>query len=469
MQARVSTLSRNNSRSRKSACKPPVSESQLNKTLLSALKDLPDAGSYCVAYSGGVDSHVLLNLLVNAREQLHGNVLHAVYIDHQLQADSASWARHCEAVCDQLDVAFTCIKVDAAAKRGESPEAAARDARYQALKDWLPESAVLLTAQHQDDQAETLLLQLFRGAGSKGLAAMPAESKFGKGLLCRPLLDISRESILTYAREQQLDWIEDPSNTDTDFDRNFLRHVIMPKLQQRWPSISVTLGRAARHQAGQAELNTALAEIDLLRIEQGAGLSVNRLTRLSQARQRNILRYWVQRNRLQVPGDIILQRVLKEILDCQPDASPLVQWPGAEIRRYRDRLFVMAPLPGFSYGQIFEWQLSQPLHLKNPAGVLSAAVETGKGLHSRFQTQKIEIRFRRGGEVLKPASRGQTHALKKLLQEKGIPAWERARIPLLYAGDTLVAVPDICICEGYQAEAGQAGYFPHWSRLEAHL
>jgi tRNA(Ile)-lysidine synthase len=172
---------------------------------------------------------------------------------------------------------------------------------------------------------------------------------------------------------------------------------------------------------------------------------------------------------LPVPADKILQRVLDECLNCQPDASPLVQWPGAEIRRYRDRLFIMPPLPEVGCDQHHEWQPGETLQLGCPAGVLSSTIQTGIGLHNRYQKQRLEIRFRQGGEVLQPVSRGQTHALKKLLQDKGVPGWERERLPLLYADGKLVAVPDICICEGCQTEQDQPGYFPRWSRLEAYL
>ncbi len=442
----------------------------LNSNILSSqLSLIPNAKSYWVAYSGGVDSHVLLHFLSSNSEQLGGIPLGAVHIDHQLQPESSAWLEHCQSVSDQLGLPFVSFKINIATGQGESPEAAARDARYQALQDWLPKAAALLTAQHQDDQAETLLLQLLRGAGSKGLAGMPTQIEFGNGLLVRPFLEISRETILAYAREQKLNWIEDPSNTDTRFDRNFLRHTVVPQLQKRWPSLSVTLSRAARHQAGQAELNTALGEIDLQRCEAGTGLSVNRLLILTQVRQRNLLRFWIQQCDLPVPADKILQRVLDESLNCQPDASPLVQWQGAEIRRYRDLLFAMSPLPRMECEQHHEWKPGQVLQLECPAGVLSSETQTGKGLHGRFLEQSLEIRFRQGGEVLQPVARGQTHALKKLLQDKGIPGWERERLPLLYADGKLVAVPDICICEGCQTEQDKPGYLPHWSRLEAYL
>ena len=216
-------------------------------------------------------------------------------------------------------------------------------------------------------------------------------------------------------------------------------------------------------------MNAVLGEIDLSSCESGAGLSIKQMKRLSRVRQSNLLRSWIQRGGFVLPADKILQRVLDEVLDCVVDASPLVQWPGAEIRRYRDLIFVMPPLPEVPSFCPCEWRPGQSLQLDNPAGLLTATLGNGTGLHSRLQTQKFEIRFRRGGEAVQPASRGQTHSLKKLLQEKGIPAWERERLPLLYVDGQLVAVPDICICEGFQAESGQPGYFPHWSRLDAYL
>ena len=220
--------------------------SQRSDPFVPVLNRLPPAPAYWVAYSGGIDSHVLLHLLAGWRARLPG-VLGAVHVNHQLQQQSGDWELHCRAVCEELGLGFQALQVAARPRRGESPEAAARSARYRGLSEWLPPGAVLVTAQHLDDQAETLLLQLLRGSGVHGLAAMPAMTVLGAGLHQRPLLGVTRAQLRRYAESHRLDWIDDPSNTDTAFDRNYLRHEIMPRLKARWPAAGATLSRSAAH------------------------------------------------------------------------------------------------------------------------------------------------------------------------------------------------------------------------------
>lgn len=222
----------------------------------------PDASGYWVAYSGGLDSQVLLHALAAVREQLPAPV-GALHINHNLQPDASAWAEQCRAVCAELGITYRALSIQAHAQPGESPEAAARAARYQALVDAVPEGGVLLTAHHQDDQAETLLLQLVRGAGPKGLAAMPERALLGDVPLLRPLLNVSRAALLDYAEQHRLRWLEDPTNASTEYDRNFLRHEILPLLKQRWPATSLVLARSAQHQADAVRLLTELAAMDL--------------------------------------------------------------------------------------------------------------------------------------------------------------------------------------------------------------
>lgn len=431
---------------------------------------LPDADSYWVAYSGGVDSHVLLHLLAQHRDRLPGP-LGAVHIDHQLHGNSAAWARHCQAISAQFALPFVRLTVNAGPVRGESPEATARRARYRAWHDWLPANAVLMLAQHRDDQAETLLLQLLRGAGPRGLAGMPPLVDFANGYLARPLLAISRARILAYARQHELRWVEDPTNAESHFDRNFLRHDILPALRERWPGLSATLARAARHQSEQMQLADALAEHDLLACSArlANGLTVDRLLTLPRARQGNLIRYWIRRQGLPVPGENILHRILDECLPCRPDANPRVHWPGCEIRRYRETLLAMPPLSRVEQALAGHWLAGEDMYIESLDGVLGCDMQPGSGLHPRLLQAALEIRVRRGGERVRPSARGQRHALKKLLQEKGIPSWERERLPLLYYQGELAAVPGVCVCEGFQAEAGQAGCVPQWSRIQPYL
>ncbi|GMQ87591.1 MAG: tRNA lysidine(34) synthetase TilS [Gammaproteobacteria bacterium] len=429
------------------------------------LKQLPRAPHYHVAFSGGVDSHVLLHLLAAQRDILPG-CLAAVHVNHHIQQHSGDWEVHCRSVCEELDVPCRFLHVDGKARRGESPEAAARTARYRALADWLPAGDVLLTAQHQDDQAETLLLQLLRGAGPRGLAAMPVEADLGNGRLVRPLLDFRRRDILDYAHQHRLRWVEDPSNTDTRYDRNLLRHQVMPELQQHWPGVSKVLARAARHQADQLELADVLAAQDCAACRcPDASLSLPELQVLSPARQRNLIRFQVAEQGLPLPSQAVLDRILEEVLASREDARPCVHWPGGEVRRFRDGLFIMPPLPVQNPTSCYAWSFSYPLVLEQAGGVLSAKPVIGKGVRIPANTGNVQVRFRRGGERLQPAGRGHRHTLKNLFQEWQVPNWERERVPLVYQGEQLVAVAGLCVCEGFQAGANEQGVGLHWSRM----
>lgn len=432
----------------------------------SVLEKLPRAPHYIVAYSGGVDSHVLLQLLAAQRDALSG-ALSAVHVNHQIQRGSGDWEVHCRAVCEDLNLPFHCLRVDGRPRRGESPEAAARSARYRALADWLPVDAVLLTAQHRDDQAETLLLQLLRGAGPKGLAAMPEDTALGAGRLLRPLLHCSRAQILEYARQQGLRWVEDPSNSDTRYARNLLRQRVLPELRQHWPGLSKTLARAATHQADQAELAEALAVQDhaACRVS-GANrcLSVNALRSLSAARQRNLLRYWIHTQGLTAPTQVVVQRIRTEVLTQRADARPRIDWPGVELHRYRDQLFVMPPLPIHDNAARQAWNGTADVWLEQAGGELGVTPARGEGLRQSVAASGLEIRFRQGGERIQPAGRGHHHALKKLFQEWQVPHWERSRIPLLFQHEILVAVAGHCVAEGFQAGANETGLLLHWRR-----
>ena len=436
-----------------------------SKLLSAWLVDLPEATGYCVAYSGGVDSHVLLHLLAKRRETLSAP-LSAVHVDHQIQSQSGDWAVHCQAVCEELQIPFETLHVDGRVRPGESPEAAARTARYRALADWLPAGALLITAQHQDDQAETLLLQLFRGAGPRGLSAMPRLAGLGQGHLLRPFLDYRQAEILDYAHAHKLRWVEDPTNTDTRYDRNLLRQQLLPQLREHWPGLTQVLARAAGLQADQSELATALAELDLATCgssELPVRLRIPELLSLSPARQRNLLRHWIELNGFKLPSLEVLKRINSEVLSAREDAVPLVQWSGVEIRRYRQTLYIMPPLEKQDASLRLPWDGIQPLELAG--GTLTAEPVMASGLRLAPDAS-LKVGFRQGGETLQPAGRAGHHALKKLFQEWSVPDWERSHVPLIYQHDELVAVAGLCVCEGFTAAPDEQGYQLSWSRLK---
>lgn len=419
----------------------------------------PDAGSYWIAFSGGLDSQVLLHALATQRDRLPAP-LGALHVNHNLQPDAPAWAEHCRAVCAALGVEYHVLSVQAEPKSGESPEAAARTARYCALSSAVPPGGVLLTAHHQDDQAETLLLQLLRGAGPKGLAAMPA-CTFSEGVcLLRPLLDVARDELHAYARQHGLRWVDDPSNARTDYDRNYLRHHILPRLRERWPAAGATLARAARHQAEAAALLEELAELDL---GGQASLSVSTLLSLNLPRRANLLRHWLYAQGAALPSATVLERIDRDVLHAAPDAEPLVRWGEARLRRYRDHLYLDDVHEEGDPSRCLDWQTDAPLAL--PGGQLSAVAAQGEGVALRHLSgAPLQVRFRQGGESLQPAGRCEHHTLKHLFQEAGVPPWERARVPLIYRDDVLLAVAGYWVCDGFQAGADEPGMLFLWSR-----
>ena len=431
--------------------------------LRAQLQTQPLPVAWQVAFSGGLDSSVLLHAMAGLRGHLDRPV-GAVHVHHGLQAAADAWTDHCQTVCITLDLPLTVLHVDARPAPGESPEAAARQARYAALADWLAAGHCLLTAQHRDDQAETLLLQLLRGAGVHGLAGMPVVASLGRGQHLRPLLPYSRRDLQAYAVAADISWFEEPSNSETGLDRNFLRHEVLPVLKSRWPALSASLSRSAAHAAEAAGLLDELASADLQAVEgrQAATLSVAALQMLAPARRRNVLRLWMKQQSGQAPSTAVLERVLIDMLDSREDAEPRVCWGNHELRRYRDGLFALPvtdsrqPLPAY------HWQLPDRLELAG-RGVLTATRCAGEGLRRTAVTGAgVDIRWRAGGEVCQPAGRAHHHALKKLFQEAGIPPWQRDRIPLLYIGERLAAVAGLWVCDPFQAGPGEDGYRIQW-------
>ncbi len=396
------------------------------------------ARRYLVAYSGGLDSHVLLHAL----QGLEGPPIQALHIHHGLLSEADQWSAHCREVCEALGVDLTTLRVDARPEAGQSPEAAAREARYAALAEHMQVGDVLLTAHHRDDQAETLLLQLLRGAGPAGLAAMPPWTPFGPGWLGRPLLDFARESLRDYARRHRLHWVEDPSNRDSRYDRNFLRHELMPLIRQRWPGAGATLARAADLQAQSLELQDALARLDQedARGERPETLSVSALNRLSPARRRNGIRGWLADKGLAPPPRARLEAILDTVLKADWDAVPRIAWTGAEVRRYRDDLFAMPPLAVHDPRRIIAWDPRQPLSIPDLGLTLDAAAIETQGLQLLECEAPITVRFRQGGERCRLPGQTHSRALKSLFQEAGVPPWERDRVPLIYVGGQLLAV-----------------------------
>ena len=432
------------------------------KILAATLSGVADgrraARRYVVAFSGGLDSAVLLH----AVSKLDANIpVIALHIDHALHPDSARWAERAQAFAAALDVDCVVVAVETV-DSGSGLEAAARAARYAAFERFLESGDWLLSAHHRDDQAETLLLNLLRGSGTLGLASMPVVRPLGQGLLVRPLLDVTREQLRAYASEQGLTWSEDPANADLRFDRNFLRHEVLPLLATRWPGAGKALARSADVAADTQLLLDALAADDLSRIgaTETQRLPLSGLLQLDIRRQANLIRYACRQQALPLPPASRLREVLVTLLHSAADAQPVVAWPGATIRRFRDTVFLLS-------------EAAEPIEL--PAGTLTpdASVDLGEGLGTlalvavpgvgiapEIAEAGLVVTGRRGGERLKPTQGGATRRLKSLLQEAGVLPWMRDRIPLLAANGQLVAVGDLWVDAQYQ---GEPGYAVVWS------
>lgn len=425
-----------------------------DNTLRLTLSTFPQAQRWWIAYSGGMDSHCLLHALATLASELPQ--LRAIHVNHGLNPASQTWARHCELVCHQLTIPYYLLTVTVPRSSAQGLEAAARTARYQAFAQLIDQNDLLLTAHHLDDQAETLLLQLLRGSGARGLAAMPLLTKFKHGYLARPLLKHSRAELLEYAQNQGLNWIDDDSNLNQHYDRNYLRHQIFPLLRQRWPSAAVTLARAAAHQAQTVALLETLATQDLAKITQPQPniLPISALIELNKERARNLLRFWMRSNGHQLPSTAILERILDEALTARWDANTLINWDNSELRRYRNLLYLLTPLPPLPLANwTTEWtDLSLPLIL--PWGQLKAEPSTALGLDATACQRGVNISLRHGGERCRLPNAAYHRHLKDLWQAAGVPPWERIRTPLLWINNQLAAVPGIGICHNFCKESG---------------
>ncbi len=392
-----------------------------------------------VAYSGGVDSTMLLHCTAQCLAQ--GQIeLVAVHVHHGLNVAADRWERFCRRTATQYGAAFHSLRVNAAARGGRSPEEAARSARYAALKALTQNGDVLMTAHHRDDQAETLLLQLLRGGGPEGLAAMPARVCFGGGHIARPLLDTPRAQIERYVRDYGLEWLDDPANDDPRYDRNYIRQRLAPVLCERWPAWRDTFARAARHQGEACELIEELARRQYRRCrDAGNTLSVGRCAELPDAERKAVLRYWIRRSGLPAPSEKQLLHLIAVLLSGAACAGALVCWPGAEVRHYRGRLYAMAPRAPLVDKSTRRWPCGTDLELPEINATLTwrqlleRAPELG-------DVSSLTVRLRRGGERCAFAG-GRFHKhLKKVFQERGVPPWERDRVPLIYVGDELRVV-----------------------------
>ena len=410
-----------------------------------------------IAYSGGLDSHVLLHTLARARRDAGWSV-RTIHINHHLHTDADHWAEHCVRTCAALDVPLTIESVVVDGIRDYGLEDAARRARYAAFARHLRAGEVLLTAHHRDDQAETVLLQLLRGTGVRGIAAMPALASFAGGRLGRPLLRWDRAALAAYATAERLQYIDDSSNDDRRIARNYLRADVMPRLTARWPEAAEQLTRSARHSREAVELLDEIAATDLGVCATPAGeLRIAMLASLSPARRSNLVRYWLRVRDVRVPPEAVLRQILGQCGQMPRTRHACIRWPEGEVRRYRDVLRVTAR-GAVSPDWTATWDPASPLLIPGTGKRLRAQIATGTGLAQAWARDlPWHVQWRRGGERCLLPGRSHHHKLKKLLQEAGVPPWERERLPLIYVDGKLAAVADRWVCQPFAARAGEPG------------
>ena len=413
-----------------------------------------------VAFSGGVDSTVLLAALARLPLRVP---LRAAHVDHGLHADSATWSEHCAGVAAELGVEHVSVRVavDSAARSGL--EAAARAARYRALADLMSPGDVLLTAHHGDDQLETVLLRLLRGTGVRGLRGIRDHEPFGSGRLARPLLGCTRAEILEQARAWSLRWLEDPANRNLEHDRNFLRAMVVPPLVERWPAAARSAQRLAEQMADAERILDEVAMRDAAGVADPCRVPRAALESLEPARQRSLLRHLLRCGGFEPPSAQKIEELRAALLGARHDALPQIRWPGVDARVFREHLYLMGTLPPASL-RGYAARLDKRAGWTGPEGELTfERLDDGPGLPESWLDDGLTLRFRGGGEDFRPLAHAHSRPLKRWLQEAAIVPWMRARIPLLYRHEKLVAVGDLWLADETRSASNEPRWRIAWS------
>lgn len=417
-----------------------------------------------IALSGGIDSVVLLHLLASLSKQMQFT-LSAVHVNHGISSNATLWSKFCCNLCHAYDVSIYVAYLQIKKEPGISLEAIAREKRYRIFNHMQADYVVL--AQHLNDQAETLLLQLFRGAGIKGLSAMPIVRKQisdSAPQILRPLLEISRSRIEAYARQNKLSWINDESNDSIIFNRNFLRHEILPLLRERYPRYPETLSRTSRHLSEASSLLDKLAEIDIENCLVSGKLQVSSMRKLTFPRAKNLLRCALLQHGANLPSTAKLEDILNQLLSARIDSQLHISFGNTEIRCYKDAVYILPRRMHPEVTMQVEWRGETHLTLKYLNSSIHFTQVKNQGIsQQKIMNEPIMIRLRSGGERFTPACNRPRRSLKNLLQEASIPPWERNAMPLLFCGEKLVWVPGIGIDCEFQVKSGGLGILPSWS------
>lgn len=414
-----------------------------------------------VALSGGPDSASLL-AAASAPGALRVLPLRAVHIDHGLQSAAASFRAACTALCEAFGVPLAIIPIVVQAPPGASIEAAARNARYEALRLELGSGECLLTAHHSDDQAETLLLQALRGSGLKGMSAMPICRQFGRGWHLRPVLEVPQSDLLAFGAGLCGASVTDPMNQDLRFDRGYLRRRVWPLIKTRWPGVGTALSRTARHAAEAQQLLDHAGAADVGRLRDGDALSVPGLRALGEGERVNAIRFWLCEAGAEPPSTVRLIEALRQIFSARADHLPAMMWGSWALRRYRQRIFLTAACPPRLEATLGWFTRPESrLVLAPNLGELRWVAHTG-GIDLERLPETLTVRGRTGGEALKPGANAKTRSVQHLCQSLGVLPWMRGALPLVFAGDALLAVADLWLDARWCAAPGRPGFAIDW-------
>jgi tRNA(Ile)-lysidine synthase len=399
-------------------------------------------GRLRVGFSGGRDSSVLLALLAGSSAARQRDLL-AIHVDHGLHPDSAQWARHAARSAAALDVPLELARVDLSGRREVGIEARARAARREVYAGHLQAGDWILLAHHQRDQAETLLLRLFAGAGPAGLGAMAEVSKLPPGRIGRPLLNLTDESIAACAAALALDWLEDPANRDYRHDRSWLRQALLPALRERTPQLDQRLARCADWMRQLNRIVIEQAATERARRQQGSPdqLAIDGWFELAEPLRFEIMASWLEELEQPRPGVVAFEQIEGQLIGAREDAEPLLHWGKGQLRRYRLHLcWIPAQAPTLG-SETLTAHLGSPLALPDGRILISESV-ADVAPEADPKTQSIRISRRHGGERFRPAHERPSRPLKHLLQELAVPPWQRDRLLLIWHADTLIAVLD---------------------------
>ncbi|MFB6422111.1 MAG: tRNA lysidine(34) synthetase TilS [Candidatus Malihini olakiniferum] len=403
-----------------------------------------------VAYSGGLDSSVLLHILYQLMQQRKNLIVRAAYVQHGLSSRADSWAQHCLHTCQKWGIPCSVLQVSVNSS-DQGIESAARNARYQALRAHLMPEEMLLTAQHLDDQSETFLLALKRGSGPAGLSSMGASGLLGCHQLKRILLGISHTQLEDYARYYQLIWVEDESNYYDRYDRNFLRLQVLPLLKQRWPSFPKAVARSAQLCAEQEQLLDELLAVSLHSACDTEGtLSIDILIPMSEPHRFALLRRWLKVHEVTMPSRKQLFHLWRDVALSRQDAEPILQLGKVQIRRFRQRLYCIA-LCASLVNIVLPWQPEEgTLRLPQKLGVLLLSKQ-GMRIRRPNPDEQVSVRFGLKGKLY-VVGRNRSRSAKKLWQEYAIPPWMRKQIPILYYNEQAVSAVSIFVMKEGDAQ-----------------